>query len=84
MAGSSTGLSSTLIAEKIQDVSVYEVMERWPESPRVFLKHGMMCVGCAVARFHSLGEACEFQEVSLDAFCDDLLSVLGPEAFADL
>ncbi len=84
MAEGSTDLSSVSIAEKIQDVSVFDVMERWPGSPPVFLKHSMMCVGCAVTRFHTLGEACELQEVPLTKFCDDLLTTLGAEAFSDL
>ncbi len=84
MAGKSTVLSSVSIADMIQDFSVFDVMERWPESPQVFLKHGMLCVGCAIARFHTLGEACDYQEVSITEFCGNLLEALGPQAFADL
>ena len=40
------------------DLTVDEVMRRWPTTIRVILESGMGCVGCPIAPFHSVAEAC--------------------------
>jgi hybrid cluster-associated redox disulfide protein len=37
---------------------VDEVMRRWPSTIRVFLNHRMECVGCPIAGFHTVEDAC--------------------------
>ena len=39
------------------DMTVAQVMSRWPDSVRVFLDFRMNCVGCPIAAFHSVEEA---------------------------
>jgi hybrid cluster-associated redox disulfide protein len=39
------------------DMTVDQVMNRWPASIRVFMKFKMSCVGCPIATFHSVDEA---------------------------
>ncbi|MGO4836182.1 DUF1858 domain-containing protein [Rhizobiaceae sp. 2RAB30] len=39
------------------DMTVDEVMRRWPATIRVFLRHGMLCVGCPIATFHTISDA---------------------------
>jgi len=39
------------------DMTVDQVMQRWPASIRVFLDFKMGCVGCPIAPFHSVDEA---------------------------
>ena len=39
------------------DMTVDQVMKRWPASIRVFLDFRMGCVGCPIATFHSVDEA---------------------------
>ena len=39
------------------DLSVDEIMDRWPATIRVFIRHDILCIGCAIGRFHTLGEA---------------------------
>jgi len=42
------------------DMTVDQVMKRWPASMRVFLDFRLGCVGCPIATFHSVEEAsCE-------------------------
>ncbi len=52
--------------------SVDDVMRRWHATIRVFLDHGMHCVGCPIARFHTVDDACREHEVDHPAFLDDL------------
>ena len=46
------------IALPSSELTVDEVMQRWPSTIRVFLDFGMHCVGCPIATFHSVEEAC--------------------------
>lgn len=49
------------------DLSVGEIMRRWPATIRLFIEFRMNCVGCPLSSFHTLIDACEEHE--LDAAC---------------
>jgi hybrid cluster-associated redox disulfide protein len=51
---------------------VDDVMRRWPATIRVFLNHGMHCVGCPIACFHTVDDACREHKVDRAAFLADL------------
>ena len=59
------------------DMTVDQVMKRWPDSVRVFLDFGMGCVGCPIAEFHSVDEASREHEIDGHAFLASLRSVAG-------
>lgn len=40
------------------EMMVDEVMRRWPATIRVFLHFRMNCVGCPIAGFHTVEDAC--------------------------
>jgi hybrid cluster-associated redox disulfide protein len=40
------------------DLLVDDVMRKWPVTIRVFLSYKMHCVGCPIACFHTVEEAC--------------------------
>jgi hybrid cluster-associated redox disulfide protein len=40
------------------EMMVDEVMRRWPATIRVFLDFRMNCVGCPIAGFHTVEDAC--------------------------
>ena len=40
------------------DMTVDEVMRRWPATIRIFLDFRMSCVGCPIAEFHTVEDAC--------------------------
>lgn len=40
------------------EMTVDEVMRRWPATIRVFLVFRMNCVGCPIAGFHTVEDAC--------------------------
>ena len=52
------------------DMTVDQVMNRWPASIRVFMKFKMSCVGCPIASFHSVDEASREHKI-------DAAAVLG-------
>jgi hybrid cluster-associated redox disulfide protein len=41
----------------------------------VFLSHGLMCVGCAVARFENIRQGAEAHGIDLEALMKDLNQV---------
>lgn len=53
-------------SQSIRDpnISVMDIMDKWPETIMVFMRYKMLCVGCSIAPFHTIKEACE--EHSLD------------------
>ncbi|MGD0335220.1 MAG: DUF1858 domain-containing protein [Xanthobacteraceae bacterium] len=55
---------------------VDDVMRRWPATIRTFLDFKMNCVGCPIATFHSVEDACREHAVS----CDRLLTALQAAA----
>ncbi len=40
-----------------EDMTIDEIMREWPATIRVVLDHGMLCVGCPIASFHTIEEA---------------------------
>lgn len=41
-----------------ETLTLNELFARWPQTVAVFLKHDMLCVGCLVAPFHTINDAC--------------------------
>jgi hybrid cluster-associated redox disulfide protein len=51
---------------------VDDVMRGAPKTIRVFLDHKMACVGCPIASFHTVEDACREHGVDRDAFLQAL------------
>jgi len=66
------------------DQEVDGVMRQWPSTIRVFLEHGMHCVGCPIACFHSVEDACREHGVELEGFLSELRNAArsGPDGTA--
>jgi hypothetical protein len=83
-ASSSMSLESVTIAPQTR---VGLVLERWPHTLDVFVKHGFGLLKNPVfrktlARNVTLQQACEFQKVDLLKFMDDLLAVTRDDTSA--
>ena len=57
------------------DMTVDQVMSRWPASIRIFLDFKLSCIGCPIASFHSVDEASREHRVDGDAFLTALRAV---------
>lgn len=53
---------------------VEDVMSRWPETVRVFLDFKMSCVGCPIASFHDIDDACREHGVDRGDFLAALMA----------
>ncbi len=40
------------------DLPLSEILRIWPEVAEVFFRRGMLCVGCEIAPFHTVTDAC--------------------------
>ena len=54
------------------DMPIGNVVTKYPSTISVFLRHGLMCVGCAVARFENVGQGAEAHGIDVDALVKDL------------
>jgi hybrid cluster-associated redox disulfide protein len=59
------------------DDLVDDVMRRSPPTIRVFLEFRMRCVGCPIACFHSVDDACREHGVDRDVFLEALCAGTG-------
>jgi hybrid cluster-associated redox disulfide protein len=59
------------------DMTVDQVMRRWPASIRVFIDFKMGCVGCPIATFHSVAEASWEHKIDGAAFLSALQAAAG-------
>lgn len=58
------------------DDLVNDVMNNWPATIRVFLDFRMECVGCPIACFHTVADACSEHDVDRDAFLKALIEAV--------
>ena len=61
------------------DDLVEEVMTSYPATIRVFLDFKMGCVGCPIACFHTVDDACAEHGVNRGAFLRALRDIAAPE-----
>jgi hybrid cluster-associated redox disulfide protein len=57
------------------DMTVDQVMHRWPATIRVFMDFKLGCVGCPIATFHSVAEASCEHKIDGTAFLAALQAV---------
>ena len=54
------------------EMRIGEILQKYPQTLNVFLRHGLMCVGCAVARFESIHQGAQAHGIDVDALIKDL------------
>ncbi len=61
------------MADKItKDMSLADVVQKHPETAEVFQKHGLHCMGCAMASFETLEQGAAAHGMDLDKLLEDL------------
>ena len=55
-----------------KNTPIGEVVEKHPETIPVFLHHGLMCFGCAIARFEDIEQGALAHGIDVDALMKDL------------
>lgn len=70
------------------DMTVDEIMRRWPMTIKVMMRHRMLCIGCPIGIFHTVADACQAHRLDIESFSAELLEAMqrdvvanGPSAF---
>ncbi len=61
------------------DLSIAELVQRWPQVIPVFLRHKMACVGCSMAAFETVESAAEVYRLDPAAFSQEIRQAVGFE-----
>lgn len=59
-------------AKITSEMPIGDVVRNYPQTIQVFLRHGLMCVGCAVARFENIHDGAVAHGIDVDALITDL------------
>ncbi len=62
-----------------KDMTIQSVVEKNPETIRVFLEHGLHCIGCSVARFENIEQGAIAHGINVDALIQDLNAKIGED-----
>ena len=54
------------------EMAIGEVIDKYPGTIHIFFKHGLGCVGCAVARFENIRQGAMAHGVDVDLLMKDL------------
>lgn len=55
-----------------KDMSILEVVQKYPATIEVFRKYGMGCFGCSAARFENIEQGATAHSVDVEALIADL------------
>jgi len=55
-----------------REMPIGDVVQNYPQTIEVFLKHGLMCFGCAIARFENIEQGATAHGINVDALIKDL------------
>ncbi|BEU88518.1 DUF1858 domain-containing protein [Selenomonas sp. TAMA-11512] len=58
-----------------KDMSIMEVVQKYPDTAEVFMNAGMGCLGCAAAHFENIEQGAAVHDIDIDALIDDLNKV---------
>jgi hybrid cluster-associated redox disulfide protein len=69
-----------MIESLTSNMTVADVLLKRPLAARILVKHRMHCVGCAIARFETVAEACENYGVVLQDLLHELNDTTAAQA----
>jgi hybrid cluster-associated redox disulfide protein len=55
-----------------REMPIGEVVQNYPQTIEVFLKHGLMCFGCSIARFENVEQGAMAHGIDVDTLINDL------------
>ena len=59
------------------EMTMDALMRRWPSTIPVVIRHGMLCVGCPIGRFHTVREACRAHQMDEALLIRDLIAAVA-------
>lgn len=59
-----------------KNMSIVEVVQKYPQAAEVFFRHGMGCLGCAAAQFENIEQGAQAHGIDINALIDDLNKIV--------
>ncbi|MCL5957705.1 MAG: DUF1858 domain-containing protein [Chloroflexi bacterium] len=60
------------------DMTVDEVVTRYPRTVRTFFKYGLHCVGCHISAYDSIADGARSHSVCVETLLDELNRAIEP------
>lgn len=60
-----------------KNMSIEDIVTKYPETIPIFERHGLGCVGCQAALFESIEQGAEIHGIDVSALIDDLNKVVA-------
>ena len=60
-----------------KDMSILEVVQKYPDTVDVFVNAGMGCLGCSAAHFENIEQGAMAHGIDVDQLVKDLNTVVG-------
>jgi hybrid cluster-associated redox disulfide protein len=60
-----------------RQTSLAEAVMKYPETADIFRRHGLHCIGCAVAAYETIEQGCRAHGIDPDAFVKELNAAIG-------
>lgn len=58
-----------------KDMSIMEIVSKYPDTADVFMNHGLHCIGCAAASFETLEDGAKAHGIDINKLLKDLNKV---------
>ena len=55
-----------------KDMPIGQVVQKYPKTVEVFLRHGLMCFGCAIAQYENVEQGASAHGIEVEALIKDL------------
>ena len=62
-----------------KDMSIMEVVQKYPDTVEVFINAGMCCLGCAAAHFENIEQGAQAHGIDVDALMEGLNKAVAAE-----
>lgn len=63
-----------------KDMSIMEVVQKYPETIEVFMNSGMGCIGCAAAHFENIEQGALAHGIDIDSLMQGLNEAIPQQA----
>jgi hybrid cluster-associated redox disulfide protein len=61
-----------IVLKITKDMTIQEVVEKFPQTIQVFMMHGLGCMGCAIANFENIEQGAMAHGIDVDKLVEDL------------